>query len=655
MGTDDKAGNKAEDLKGKVKETTGKATDDESLEAEGKTRPEQVLAEAGRREREGRLQEAEPHQTCVAPAAPFRRRPPARHRPAPSTYAGTPAAPDLSAPAGHGRIDRMRPTAVRRSIAAVAVLSRCSRLSACSRPRLRSGRRGRRRPAGRGAVVTVTSTSVDFAERRRRGAHGVRRRSPTAWARRRSRRATVSTDGDTATGQLDWSWKVGSKTWSYDTEVQLHQGRDRRRRRLAGPLGPHPRGAVAEGRRAARRDHHQARARRHPRRRRPADRHPATGAARRARQEHGSRRAEATRVRRPSLAQLVDVDAKAFVKQVTASGPKAFVQAIVYRRSDVPADGARRPRRHQGRAGRSPTSCRSRPTKDFAAAILGTVGPATAELVKDSEGRIKAGDDVGLSGLQKRYDEQLFGTRGATVVAVDEEGERRDAVHRRARSPASHCARRSTSTTQQTAQQALADVGSGECARRDPALDRRPRRGGERARLEGLQHRDLRPLRPGLDLQGGQRPRAPARRASPPDPRCPARRRPSVDGKSFKNYDDYPSSGLGEISFEDALANSCNTAFISQRDKLDPQSLAQAAAALGLGVDHDTGFPTYFGEVGERRQRDPGRGQHDRAGHRARLADGDGHRGGLGAQGLDGAAAAAARHRGASRRSRRSR
>jgi uncharacterized protein YjbJ (UPF0337 family) len=37
MGTEDKASNKAEDVKGKVKETTGKATDDQSLENEGKT------------------------------------------------------------------------------------------------------------------------------------------------------------------------------------------------------------------------------------------------------------------------------------------------------------------------------------------------------------------------------------------------------------------------------------------------------------------------------------------------------------------------------------------------------------------------------------------------------------------------------------------
>lgn len=36
MGLDDKIGNKAEELKGKGKEATGKATDDEQLEAEGR-------------------------------------------------------------------------------------------------------------------------------------------------------------------------------------------------------------------------------------------------------------------------------------------------------------------------------------------------------------------------------------------------------------------------------------------------------------------------------------------------------------------------------------------------------------------------------------------------------------------------------------------
>ena len=48
MGIDDKASNQAENLKGKVKESTGKVTDDEELEAEGKLdQSESSLKQAG--------------------------------------------------------------------------------------------------------------------------------------------------------------------------------------------------------------------------------------------------------------------------------------------------------------------------------------------------------------------------------------------------------------------------------------------------------------------------------------------------------------------------------------------------------------------------------------------------------------------------------
>ena len=70
-----------------------------------------------------------------------------------------------------------------------------------------------------------------------------------------------------------------------------------------------------------------------------------------------------------------------------------------------------------------------------------------------------------------------------------------------------------------------------------------------------------------------------------------------VDGKQFENYDDYPSDGLGRIPLRTAVANSCNTAFISERGRLGRGDLADAAASLGLGVDHDLGFPSYFGQV----------------------------------------------------------
>ena len=62
-------------------------------------------------------------------------------------------------------------------------------------------------------------------------------------------------------------------------------------------------------------------------------------------------------------------------------------------------------------------------TADFAAPILGRVGPATAELIQKSDGALQEGDIVGLSGLQARYDEQLRGVPGASVQAVDAKGD----------------------------------------------------------------------------------------------------------------------------------------------------------------------------------------------------------------------------------------
>jgi len=76
---------------------------------------------------------------------------------------------------------------------------------------------------------------------------------------------------------------------------------------------------------------------------------------------------------------------------------------------------------------------------------------------------------------------------------------------------------------------------------------------------------------------------------------CPATT--SVDGKAFKNDRDFPASSIGTITLSQALAQSCNTAFIGQRERIHGGALAAAAATLGIGVDHDAGFPAYFGQV----------------------------------------------------------
>ena len=117
------------------------------------------------------------------------------------------------------------------------------------------------------------------------------------------------------------------------------------------------------------------------------------------------------------LARLVGIDAKAYAKKVAAAGPRAFVEAIVFRTTDP-----ERPRNREVFAipGALPIEDDQMlgPTRDFARPIIGSVGQATKEIVDESGGTVVAGDQVGISGLQQRYDRQLRGTPGVRVQLV---------------------------------------------------------------------------------------------------------------------------------------------------------------------------------------------------------------------------------------------
>lgn len=403
----------------------------------------------------------------------------------------------------------------------------------------------------------------------------------------------VSADGDTASGSLTWRLEVGSRTWSYETEVELAKGETgdggegwlvRWSPTIVEPSLKAGEKLTQSGIEAERGEILGA-----------GDRPIVTlrPVLRVGIDKTAVPAAQAT-ASAASLARLVDADAAALVKQVSAAGPKAFVQAIVYRRDDAPPavlNGLGGIRGARGISDELPLA----PTKDFASAVLGSVGPATAELVEESKGRIRGGDDVGISGLQKRYDEQLSGNRGVTIAAVDERGQRRTLFTAAAEAGAPLRTNLDLATQQQ-AEEALAEVGPASAL-----VAIRPSTGALVAVASGPGSQgystatlgqyapgstfklvtSLALLRSGVKVDSGVN--------------CP--RTTVVDGKTFKNYDDYPASGLGRIRLRDALANSCNTAFIGERDKLQPDSLAQAAAAVGLGVDHDTGFSSYFGQV----------------------------------------------------------
>ncbi|MBO9522223.1 MAG: penicillin-binding protein [Nocardioidaceae bacterium] len=294
------------------------------------------------------------------------------------------------------------------------------------------------------------------------------------------------------------------------------------------------------------------------------------------------------------LAALLDIDATSYATNVTKAGPKAFVEAIVLRRAQVSSDLLGRVAAIKGARGIS-DQLPLAPAKGFAAALLGTVGPVTAELVKKSEGRLRAGDDAGLSGLQRRYDEQLFGTPGIKVSAVPRTGEP-EVLFEADPKPGEDLHLSLVPALQSKAEQLLDGVGPASAV-----VAIRPSTGEVLVAASGPGSKGYNTATFGRYAPGSTFKVVSAlallRSGLEPTATVPCTPSLTVNGKVFKNYSDYPANRLGTITLTEALANSCNTAFISQRGRIQGNALAQAAEALGVGKDYEVGYPSFFGQV----------------------------------------------------------
>lgn len=293
-----------------------------------------------------------------------------------------------------------------------------------------------------------------------------------------------------------------------------------------------------------------------------------------------------------ALAELVDIDVAPFVKAVTNAGDRAFVEAITYREGEVPGavqtgvrtiDGA-----HQVSA-----EIALGPTRDFAAPILGRVGPVTGEMVEKNPDKYRTGDIAGLSGLQSRYDDQLRGTPGRIVYAVPDAGD----AKKRTLYDRAPVAGRNLSLTLDAATQDIAESVLAKAAGVSALVAIRPSDGAILAAASPEQnYATFGQFAPGSTFKIVTS-LALLRAGLTPDTPVECTPTTTVNGKRFKNYSDYPSAALGTIPLRTAIANSCNTALINARAKVDDGDLAAAAASLGLGIDHDLGFPAFFGEV----------------------------------------------------------
>jgi cell division protein FtsI/penicillin-binding protein 2 len=311
------------------------------------------------------------------------------------------------------------------------------------------------------------------------------------------------------------------------------------------------------------------------------------------------------------LAKVVKVNPKAYAKKVTAAGSSAFVPAIVLR-----MDSPDLPRGSRIRAIPGALSIRTAqmlaPTHDFARPVIGIVGEATKENIDESGGAVVAGDQVGLTGLQERYDAQMRGTPGVRVRLAAAKPNDSSAGPSPTPSPTAEAEPvvlfevkplpgQPLTTTLNIGLQKLAEKTLANTKPASALVAIRPSTGAIVAAANGQGNRGQSLATLGRGAPGSTfkvvSTLALLRAGLTPQSSIKCSPTVTVNGRKFSNYSDYPPSQRGRITLRTALAQSCNTAFIGQRGKLDQSSLPEAAGSLGFGIDYDVGFPSYFGSV----------------------------------------------------------
>ena len=248
------------------------------------------------------------------------------------------------------------------------------------------------------------------------------------------------------------------------------------------------------------------------------------------------------------LAAATGASAEKIVANVQAAPAGQFVPVITLRR---PAFEAVRAQIYDLPGAVFPTTTRLlAPSPTFASALLGRVGEATAEVIEESQDdgspRYAAGDQLGLSGLQRAFQEQLAGTPGFTVSVVRADGGTGE----------------------------ILAVSSNEAADPGNALKGR--------------------FPPGSSMKVMTSTALLSAGVLTPDTPVPCPATTTVEGRQFKNAHDL---ALGTVPLTEAFAQSCNTTFIQEALKLPAGALTDAAASYGVGTDWQLPVDLFSGSV----------------------------------------------------------
>ncbi|MDQ1415525.1 MAG: hypothetical protein QOF81_1138 [Acidimicrobiaceae bacterium] len=234
-------------------------------------------------------------------------------------------------------------------------------------------------------------------------------------------------------------------------------------------------------------------------------------------------------------------------------------------------------------------------TPDLAAHVVGSVGPITAEQLKQMGAPYEASDSIGQVGIESQYERQLAGTPSGTIQVVAADGRTVGAgpvftFTGKAGTPVQttidlhteQAAEAALNGLKQPAALVAIRASTGEVL---AAVSRPDTTSFDRA-LNGQ-------YPPGSTFKVVTSAALLASGLTPDSPTtCP--KTVTVQGRTFKNFE---GESAPDISFQRAFAISCNTAFISLAGNLPAKSLIDTASQFGFGTPPQPGLPVFGGQI----------------------------------------------------------
>ncbi|WP_350280162.1 penicillin-binding transpeptidase domain-containing protein [Kribbella sp. HUAS MG21] len=235
------------------------------------------------------------------------------------------------------------------------------------------------------------------------------------------------------------------------------------------------------------------------------------------------------------------------------------------------------------------------PTSTFARSVIGTMKTATEETLKNAGPTASTQDQVGTTGLQYAFQQQLAGTPGGTVTLRD--GKTKLTVETVFNQKGT--AGKPVKTTLDTNLQKAAEAALATSKLPASLVAVQASTGQILAAANGPEATNYNRAFQGRYAPGSTfkivTSAALLGSGETTTTQLPCSNTINVFGKTFKNYDGLAAYGNGTM--QKAFNESCNTAFISQHGRLPKDGMTKAAALFGIGRDLDLSISAYGGQV----------------------------------------------------------